>query len=50
MEYVSLVSDLWPMFLAFIVLVMSISRLMARVDVLEEKIKTLYSLWNDRDK
>ena len=50
MEYVGLVSDLWPMFLAFVVLVMSISRLMARVDVLEEKVKSLFSLWNDRDK
>ena len=46
MEYVELISSLWPVFVGFIVLVLSIGRLMSRMDVAEEKIKTLFELWN----
>ena len=46
MEYVELISSLWPVFVGFIVLVLSIGTLMSRMDVAEEKIKTLLELWN----
>lgn len=47
MDYVGLVSDIWPLFVGFIVLVMSISKLMTRVEVLEEKVKALFDLHNN---
>jgi hypothetical protein len=47
-DYVGLISDIWPVFVGFIVLVMSISKLMTRVEVLEEKVKSLFDLYNNR--
>ena len=49
MEYVELISAVWPVFLGFVVLVLSIGKLMSRMDVVEEKIKTLFDLWNNRN-
>ena len=46
MEYVELISAIWPLFLGFVVLVLSIGKLMSRMDVVEDKIKTLFELWN----
>jgi hypothetical protein len=46
MEYVELISAVWPVFLGFVVLVLSIGKLMSRMDVVEDKIKTLFELWN----
>lgn len=48
MEYVELVSAIWPIFLGFIVLVLSIGKLMSRMDVVEEKIRTLFDLFNSK--
>ena len=33
MEYVELISAIWPIFLGFVVLVLSIGKLMSRMDV-----------------
>jgi len=33
----------------FIVLVLTLGKLMSRMDVVEEKIKTLFDLWNNRN-
>ena len=44
MEYVELISAVWPVFLGFVVLVLSIGKLMSRMDVVEDK--TLFELWN----
>ena len=49
MEYIELISAIWPIFLGFIVLVLSIGKLMSRMDVVEEKIRTLFELWNKRN-
>jgi hypothetical protein len=46
MEYIELISAVWPIFLGFIVLVLSIGKLMSRMDVVEEKIRTLFDLFN----
>ena len=40
----------WPMLLAFITLIIVLAKLDLRVAVLEEKIKTLFELFNRRDK
>ena len=49
MEYVDLISSIWPIFVGFIILVLTIGKLMSRMDVVEEKIKTLFELWNKRN-
>lgn len=53
MEYVELVSAVWPLFVGFIVLVLSIGKIMSRTDVLEEKVKSLFDIinnWNREDR
>ena len=49
MEYVDLISSIWPIFVGFIILVLTIGKLMSRMDVVVEKIKTLFDLWNKRN-
>ena len=49
MEYVDLISSIWPIFVGFIVLVLTLGRLMSRMDVVEEKVKTLFELWNKKN-
>ncbi len=49
MEYVDLISSIWPIFVGFIILVLTIGKLMSRMDVVEEKVKTLFELWNKRN-
>jgi hypothetical protein len=40
----------WPILLAIITLIIVLSKLDLRVAVLEEKIKTLFELFNKKDK
>jgi hypothetical protein len=40
----------WPILLALITLIIVLSKLDLRVAVLEEKIKTLFELFNKKDK
>ncbi len=49
MEYVDLISSIWPIFVGFIVRVLTLGRLMSRMDVVEEKVKTLFELWNKKN-
>ena len=49
MEYVDLISSIWPIFVGFIILVLTIGKLMSRMDVVEDKVKTLFDLWNKRN-
>ena len=49
MEYVDLISSIWPIFVGFIILVLTLGKLMSRMDVVEDKIKTLFDLWNKRN-
>ncbi len=49
MEYVDLISSIWPIFVGFIILVLTLGRLMSRMDVVEEKVKTLFELWNKKN-
>lgn len=50
MELFDLLSKGWPILLALITLIIVLSKLDLRVAVLEEKIKTLFEMWNKRDK
>jgi len=50
MELFDLLSKGWPILLALITLIIVLSKLDLRVAVLEEKIKTLFELFNRKDK
>ena len=45
MEYVDLIGSIWPIFVGFVVLVLTLGNLMSRMGVVEEKVKTLFDLW-----
>jgi len=38
----------WPIFLALITLIIVLSKIDLRVAVIEEKVKTLFELWNKK--
>mgnify|MGYP003113944358 CR=1 FL=1 len=44
------VGALWPVFVGFILLVLALGKLFADIDTLKEKVKTLFELFNSRDK
>jgi hypothetical protein len=43
---VELIGQLWPVVLAFISLTIILAKMDVRLGVVEEKIKTLFELWN----
>jgi hypothetical protein len=50
MDFFDVLAKSWPMLLALITLIIVLAKLDLRVAVLEEKIKTLFEMWNKRDK
>jgi len=48
MEVLDFLGKLWPLFLGFITLVVVLAKMDNRISVLEEKIKTLFDLWNKK--
>jgi hypothetical protein len=50
MDFFEVLAKSWPMLLALITLIIVLAKLDLRVAVLEEKIKTLFELFNRRDK
>jgi hypothetical protein len=50
MELFDLLSKGWPMLLALITLIIVLSKLDLRVAILEEKVKTLFELFNRKEK
>ena len=42
--------DYWEQLTAFILLVTILTRMRVDLDVLKEKVKTLFELWNQREK
>ena len=45
---VEMIGQLWPIVLAFITLTIILAKMDVRLGVAEEKIKTLFDLWNNR--
>jgi hypothetical protein len=45
---VEMIGQLWPIVLAFITLTIILAKMDVRLGVAEEKIKTLFELWNNR--
>jgi hypothetical protein len=50
MDTLDIIAKIWPLLLAFVTLVIVLSKTDNRVAVLEEKVKVLFDLWNRRDK
>ena len=42
--------DYWEQLTAFVILVMTLTRMRVDIDVLKEKVKTLFDLWNRESK
>ena len=40
------IREYWPQLLAFITLVMTLTTMKEDIDVLKDKVKTLFELWN----
>lgn len=45
---VSEIVSLWPIFLGFITLVVILSRMFISIEVLQEKVKTIFSIINEK--
>ena len=48
MGIVEFASATWPMFVAFISLVIVLAKMHSEIDVLKEKVKVLFDLWNNK--
>jgi hypothetical protein len=48
MDTVDILAKIWPLLLAFVSLVIVLAKMDNKVSVLEEKIKTLFDLWNKK--
>jgi hypothetical protein len=49
MDTFDLLVKIWPVLLGFITLVIVLAKMDVRINVLEEKIKTLFELWNKKN-
>ena len=48
MDTVELLAKIWPMLIGFITLVIVLAKMDVRLGMVEEKIKTLFDLWNKK--
>jgi len=44
------ISDYWEQLTAFVLLVVVLTRMRVDIDVLKDKVKTLFTLWNSKEK
>ena len=49
MDTFDLLVKAWPILFALVTLIIVLSKLDLRVAVIEEKVKTLFELWNKKD-
>jgi hypothetical protein len=47
MELLEYIGTLWPVGLSFITLVIVLAKMHSEIDILKEKVKTLFDLFND---
>lgn len=40
----------WPLALGFVTLVIVLAKMHGQIEVLQDKVKTLFDLWNNREK
>ena len=46
---VDIIQQFWPQLTAFVVLIMALTRMRVDIDVLKEKVRVLFTLWNEKD-
>ena len=46
MDTIDILAKIWPLLVAFVTLVIVLAKMDNKVAVLEEKVKTLFELWN----
>jgi hypothetical protein len=46
MDIVDLVSKIWPIAVGFVTLVIVLAKMDARITTIEDKVKSLFELWN----
>ena len=49
MSIIEFANATWPMFIAFITLVIVLAKMHSEIDVLKEKVKVLFDLWNNKN-
>jgi hypothetical protein len=47
-EVAAIVSAIWPILLAFVTLVIVLAKMEVRLGVVEEKVRSLFELWNNK--
>ena len=46
MDMVDVLAKIWPMVVGFVALVIALAKMEVRIGVLEDKVKSLFELWN----
>jgi hypothetical protein len=46
MDMVDVLAKIWPMVIGFVALVIALAKMEVRISVLEDKVKSLFELWN----
>jgi hypothetical protein len=49
MDMIDVIARIWPMLVAFVMLVVVLAKADNRIAILEEKVKTLFELFNKRN-
>lgn len=50
MDPFAAVVSLWPIFFGFVTLVIVLAKMHADLETLKEKVRTLFTLWNEKNK
>ena len=50
MDVLDAMGAIWPLALGFVTLVIILAKMHADIEQIKEKIRTLFDLWNDRNK
>jgi hypothetical protein len=50
MDAINAIGTIWPIAVAFVTLVIVLAKMHADLEQIKEKIRTLFDLWNKRDK
>jgi hypothetical protein len=48
MDMVDVLAKIWPMVVGFVALVIALAKMEVRISVLEDKVKSLFDLWNKK--
>ena len=49
MDWLELIRTSWPILLALVSLIIILARMHSDIEVVKEKVKTLFDLWNKRN-